>query len=343
LLGYPRPIGRFVALALPAALAALLVAVSARSASDPQPTRIGLVLEQPLVARADDPFQHSAYLGLARAVRALHVQGKVVAPAPTGSYVAPFSYLARQGYDLSIGIGFLELSDLAQVARTFPDRKFAILDAQHSDLPRSLPNVEGTVFRTEQPAFLAGYLAARMEDLRPPPHVVSSVGGYAIPPVKAFIAGFQAGAKYADPKITTLNAFTNDFVNPTKCSHAAGDQIARGSGVVFDVAGECGVGALRTAQKHGVWGIGVDIDQSYLGPFILTSVVKHLDVAVYEFATQLREGRFRTGGDVRFNLRNHGVGLGRFSARVPTALRSDLARLQTEIVQGRIKVPARLR
>lgn len=301
------------------------------------------MLEQPLVGRSDDPFQHSAYLGLARAATKLHVQGKVVSPAPAESYVPAFSYLARQGYDLSIGIGFLELADLARVAQQFPSKKFAILDAQYTDLPRPLPNVEGTLFKTEQPAFLAGYLAARMEDLRPPPHVVSSVAGYGIPPVRAFVAGFQAGARYADPKITTLNAFANDFVNPAKCAHAAGEQIARGSGVVFDVAGGCGIGALQTAKKHGVWGIGVDIDQSYLGPFILTSVVKHLDVAVYEFATQLRAGAFRTGGDALFDLRNHGVGLGRFSPRVPPRFRREVARLQAAIIQGRITVPATFR
>ncbi len=332
-----------LALAVPAAFTALLLAVSARSASHSQPPRIGLVLEQPLVGRASDPFQHGAYLGLARAVSKLHVEGKVVAPAPNESYVPVFSYLARQGYDLSIGIGFLELADFARVAERFPSRRFAILDASFEDLPRPLPNVEGTAFRTEQPAFLAGYLAARMEDLRPPPHVVSSVAGYAIPPVKAYVAGFQAGAKYADPKITTLNAFTNDFDNSTKCAHAAVDQIARGSGVVFDVAGACGIGALETAKKRGAWGIGVDIDQSYLGPFVLTSVVKHLDVAVYDFAKALHAGSFHTGGDTVFDLRNRGVGLGRFSPRVPARFRRELRRLDREIVEGRIKVSPKLR
>ena len=308
-----------------------------------QPLRIGLVLEQPLVGRANDPFQHSAYLGLARAASRLRVQGKVVAPAPNESYVPVMSYLARQGYDLSIGIGFLELHDLVDVAKLFPSRKFAILDARYSDLPHPQPNVEGTLFKTEQPAFLAGYLAARMEDLRPPPHIVSSVAGYGIPPVVAYVAGFQAGARRADPKIVTLNAYSHDFVNPAKCAHVAAAQIARGSGVVFDVAGGCGIGALETAKAKGVWGIGVDIDQSYLGPFILTSVIKRLDVAVYSFASALRAGRFRTGGDVVFDLQNHGVGLGRVSPRVPARFRRELAKLQREIDGGRIAVPSTLR
>ena len=323
---------------------AVLVAASA-TAHGAQQLRVGLVLEQPLVGRADDPFQHSAYLGLARAVRNLNVQGRVVAPdpVPTGSYLPPIAYLARQRYDLVIGIGFLEVGALDIAARRFPWLKFGLLDAQHDALQHRPRNVQGTLFRTEQPSFLAGYLAAKMEATRPKPHVVSSVGGLPIPPVKAYIAGFQAGARRADPHVKILNSYSNDFVNPAKCARAAREQIARGSGVVFDVAGGCGIGALHVAKAHGAWGIGVDIDQSYLGSFILTSVVKHLDVAVYDFVHDLQRGRMRTGGDTVFDLRNKGVGLGRISPVVPPSLRRDLQRLSAEIVHGRIRVASTLR
>ena len=305
--------------------------------------RVGLVLEQPLVGLASDPFQHSAYLGLQKAVRVLGVQGKVLSPPPTGSYVPPLSYLARQGYDLAIGIGFLQTDDLSRVSRLFPKSRFAILDARIEDVPKRPPNVEGTLFKTQEAAYLAGYLAAKMELKRPRPHVVSTVAGFAIPPVRSYVAGFQAGARRADPTIKTLNAYTNDFVNPTKCAHAAQAQLAQGSGVIFDVAGACGVGALKAAQRAGAWGIGVDIDQSYLGSFVLTSVIKRLDVAVYDFAVALRKGTFRTGGNMVFDLRNNGVALGPFSPHVPPALRHELGRLAGEIEAGRIKVPSDLK
>lgn len=307
--------------------------------------RIGLVLEQPLVTRASDPYQYGAYQGLLRAAGDLHVQAKAVAPSPTATdqYLAPFSYLARQRYDLVIAIGFLQVNALARAARQFPRIKFALLDATRGDVPGRPKNLEGTVFRTEQPAYLAGFLAARMADRGPPPHVVSSVGGIPIPPVQAYIAGFQAGAKRADPKIKLLNAYSNNFLNPTGCTHIARDQIAHGSQVVFDVAGECGVGALQTAKRSGVFGIGVDVDQSYLSKkYILTSVVKNLDVAVYDVAKRLVGGRLRTGSDLRFDLRNHGVGLGKFSPEVPRALRRELIRLAAQIEQGKIVVPATL-
>ena len=205
----------------------------------------------------------------------------------------------------------------SKVSRRFPHLKFALLDVTRDSIKPSRPNLEGTVFHTEQAAYLAGFLAARMVDREPPPHVISSVGGIPIPTVTSYIAGFQAGAKRADPKIRLLNAYTDDFLNPTKCKHAALDQIAHGSRVVFNVAGACGYGALAAAKQKGVYGIGVDIGQSYLGKFILTSVVKNLDVAVYDLVNQLVHGRLRVGGNLSFDLRNGGVGLGKFSPRVP--------------------------
>jgi basic membrane protein A len=160
--------------------------------------------------------------------------------------------------------------------------------------------------------------------------------------VQAYIAGFQAGAKRADPKIKLLNTHSNDFLTPVPCRHAALDQIARGSRVVFDVAGACGVGALKAAQRKGVYGIGVDINLSFLGKFILTSVVKHFDVGVYDSAKRVVHGRLRTGGNLSFDLRNHGVGLGKFSPKVPLSLRRQLIPLAREIEQGKIVVPATL-
>jgi basic membrane protein A len=204
--------------------------------------------------------------------------------------------------------------------------------------------VEGIVFRTEQAAYLAGFLAAKMADHRAH-HVVSSVGGIDFPPVEAYIAGFEAGAKRADPRITVLHTFTNDFSNRAKCRSAALDQIARGSQVVFDVAGACGIGALEAAKQKHVFGVGVDIDQSNLGKFILTSVTKNLNLAVYDLARRLVKGngQLQTGGIVNWTLGNHGVQLGKFSPQVPRALRSYvLNHLAGQIEQGKIRVPATL-
>jgi basic membrane protein A and related proteins len=314
------------------------------AASGAPPLRVGLVLEEPDVGRGSDPFQHGAYLGLVRAHRELGVEAKAVSPSPTGydPYGAPLAYLARQKYDLVLALGFLEAQALGKVAMRFPSVKFALLDSP-SDAVKGKPrNVEGTLYHTEQPAYLAGYLAARMADRGPPPHVISSVGGLPIPPVEAFIAGYQAGARKADPKITILNAYSYDFGNPVKCERIALDQITHGSRVVFDVAGSCGIGALTAARRKGVFGIGVDIDQSFLGPFVLTSVVKDLGVTVFNLSKLLVDGRLKTRGNLEFDLASGGVTLGAFSPRVPQSLRREVARLRAQIVSGAIDVPASL-
>jgi basic membrane protein A len=280
-----------------------------------------------------------------RAKRKLRVQAKAVAPSPTGvgdQFVAPFYRLAREHYDLVIGVGFLELGAASKAARKFGHEKFAILDATHHDVPRHPANLEGTLFHTEQPAYLAGFLAARMADRGPKPHVVSSVGGLPIPTVNSYIAGFEAGAKRADPKIKLLRSYSNTFLSKRPCANAAGAQIDHGSTVVFDVAGACGLGALTTAKRKGVYGIGVDIDQSYLGHFILTSVIKNLNVAVYDLAKRVVHGRLGTGGNLNFDLRNNGVGLGRFSPVVPLSLRRELIPLARQIRLGKIKVPSKV-
>jgi basic membrane protein A len=321
------------------------VAIGAVAADSSTQVRIGLVLEEPLVGRASDPFQYGAYRGLLRAARDLHIRAKAVAPNPSSTgdpFLAPLSYLARKRYDLVIAVGTLQVDALSHAARQFPHVKFALLDGTRQAVKTSPANVEGTVFHTEQAAYLAGFVAARMADRRPPPHVVSSVGGIPIQTVKAYIAGFQAGARHADPKIKLLNAYSDDFVNPTKCRQVALDQIAHGSQVVFDVAGACGIGALQVAKRKGVFGVGVDIDQSYLGKFILTSVLKNLNLAVYDLARRLVDGRLRTGGNLSFNLRNRGVRLGKFSPEVPSSIRREVTPLAAQIEAGKIVVPTKL-
>jgi basic membrane protein A and related proteins len=326
-------------------VALLAVAIGAMAANGSRQARIGLVLQDPLVRCASDPFQCGAYRGLVRAARDLHVGVKAVAPDPTrvNQFLALFSYFAVQRYDLVIALGVAETLQLSQAARRFPHQRFALLDATRNQLtPPWPPNVEGTDFHTEQASYLAGFLAARMADRSPPPHEVSTVGAIPIPPVQAYIAGFQAGAKRADPKIKLLNAYSNDFVNTTACKNAALDQIAHGSRVVFAVAGPCGLGALNAAKRQGVYGVDVDTDQSYLGKFILTSVIKNLNAAVYDVARLVVHGRLRTGGNLSFDLRNHGVYLGRFSPKVPRSLRQQLIPLARAIVRGKIVVPRTL-
>ena len=221
----------------------------------------------------DDPYNHGAYLGLERAVRELGIRGRVLTPAPKEGYVPSLSLLARQKYDLVIGMGIFADAAAAidRVATGFPETRFAIIDVAHDDLAHRPKNVVGLVFREEQAGYLAGHLAALVLTLSPGEEVISSVGGQRVPSVERWIAGYQAGARGANPRVTTLNSYTDDFVDPVKGRSVALSQIAKGSRVVFQVASACGLGALEAASERGIWGIGVDVDQSHLGRHILTS------------------------------------------------------------------------
>ena len=132
-------------------------------------------------------------------------------------------------------------------------------------------NVEGLLFEEQEAGYLAGYLAGPVRQGQQRHDDRRSVGGQKIPPVDHYIAGYQAGAKKADPGIKTLNGYSQDFVDQAKCKEIALNQIAKGSKVVFQVAGQCGLGALDAAKEKSVQGIGVDADQAYLGPHVLTS------------------------------------------------------------------------
>jgi len=297
--------------------------------------RVGLVVEPTGI---DDPYSHGAYLGIERAVRELGIKGRVLTPAPKEGYAPSLSLLARQKYDLVIGTGFFAANAIDSVATRFPETKFAIIDAAQKALAHRPKNVQGLVFSEEEAGYLAGHLAALVSARSRGDDVISSIGGQRVPSVERFIAGYQAGARGANPRVATLNSYTDDFFDPLKGRSVALSQIAKGSRVVFQVAGPCGLGALEAAREHGIWGIGVDVDQSHLGPHILTSAVKRLDVAVFDTIEKLVNGKLKTDGTSRFSLRNGGVGLGAISRDVPRSLVAEIERIRAEIVDGTIAI-----
>ena len=297
--------------------------------------RVGLVTEP---AGIDHAYNHGAYLGLERAVRDLGVRGRVLTPAPKEGYVPSLSLLVRQRYDLVIGFGSFAAAAIDRVATEFPETQFAIIDVAHDDLAHRPTNVLGLAFSAEQAGYLAGYLAALVLTLSPGEEVVSSVGGERIPGVERWIAGYQAGAREANPRVATLNSYTDDFWDPVKGRSVALSQIAKGSRVVFGVAGTCGLGVLEAASERGVWGIGVDVDQSHLGRHILTSALMRFDVAVFETIEALAQGTFETGRTSRFSLENGGVGLGTISTAVPHSFKAELEDVRAAIIAGKIPV-----
>jgi basic membrane protein A len=283
----------------------------------------------------DRSFNFLANKGLEDAEGDLGVEGRVLISKSNGDYVPNLSTLAQQQYDLTVGVGFLMADAVATVSGKFPQNNFAIVDFPASGLKGKPQNVEGLLFKEQEAGYLAGYLAglwAKDNNAT----TVSTVGGQKIPPVDHYIAGFQAGAKKANPGIKTLNAYSQDFVDQAKCKEIALDQIAQGSKVVFQVAGQCGLGALDAAKEKGVQGIGVDADQAYLGDFILTSALKKVDVAVFDAIKRVQDGKFKGGTDVIATVENGGVGLGQIGP-AGTKYEDQIKDVTDQLAAGDIK------
>lgn len=323
-------------LALAALLvAACLVATGGRATAKRQ-LRVGFVTLAGVVPTTRT-LEGQAFAGFLRAEKRLGISGRVVYVGPTEDPVRALTGLARQDYDLVISaIPFEEPPEAA--ARQFPSVRFLIVDAPGKN-PHRRKNLERTVYRAEQAGYLAGYLAALMESRTSGKHEISAVGGIPFPGVARWIVGYRAGATRADPGVVVRVDYSQNFSNPAKCKRVASNQIAAGSGAVFNVAGACGLGALSAARAEGVWGVGVDIDQSFLGNHILTSAVMRPDKGVFEMIRRLVRGTFKTGGDAVFDLRDGYVGLGRVNKSVPRAFLRRLDRIHDQIVAGKIKVP----
>ncbi|MDX6437566.1 MAG: basic rane protein [Gaiellaceae bacterium] len=299
-----------------------------------KPIRVGLITDQGQLD--DNGFNELAFRGLKRAEKELGIKGRVIESASAADYIPNMSSLAREGYDLVIGVGFAQGDAIGKVAQKFPDVGFAIIDVDQAFVPGKPKNVQGLLFREQEVGYLVGYLAGLQEKRRDGADVVSAVGGMKEPPVDRFVAGYFAGAEKADPGIKTLLDYSQDWDDQAKCKELALNQIARGSNIVFQVAGGCGLGALNAAGERGRWGIGVDADQSFLGPHILTSAQKGVDAAVFLTIKAVQDGSWKGGGNVTFGLKEEGVGLGKVSSKVPQEDVDKVDAIKQDIAAGTI-------
>jgi basic membrane protein A and related proteins len=298
--------------------------------------KVGLVTD--IGQLNDRGFNQLAYQGLQRAQRELGVKGRVLQSATASEYIPNMTTLARQGYDLIVGVGFAQGDAVDTVAQQFPKTQFLIIDVDQASLKHKPKNVDGLLFREQEVGYLAGYLAG-LQAKRENKTVIGSVGGMKEPPVDRFIAGYRAGAKASDPSIKLLNGYSQDWDDQAKCKELALNQIQAGADVVFQVAGGCGLGALDAARERSVWGIGVDADQSFLGPHVLTSAMKRVDTGVFLAIKAIKDGTWQGGRNLTYGLKEDGVGLGKVSPKVPKADLAKVGQIKQQIADGKIEVP----
>jgi basic membrane protein A and related proteins len=291
----------------------------------------------------DKGFNQLALEGCQRAETELGAECRALESRSTSDYVPNFTRLIRDGAGLSVATGFLLAEATNTAAGRFPDSNFAIVDysATADPFAGGKTNVLGLTFNTNENSYMIGCLAARMAE-QEGDTTISAVGGIKIPTVDIFIAAYKAGAEACVPGTETLIDYSQDFIDQAKCKELALNQIERGSKVVFQVAGGCGLGALDAAREQQVWGVGVDTDQSFLGEHILTSAVKRVDVAVFEAIQAAADEEFTGAEDLVFDLENEGVAIGKISPEVPQEFIDEMNELGDQIRDGEIEPPTTL-
>ena len=338
----------FMPLVAAALIAVLVLAVGAGTGaaqSDVQaaPAKYKVTLVTDIGGLDDRSFNFLANKGLQDAKKKLGIDGSVFISKSDRDYIPNLTRAARNGSGLVIGVGFLMADAVARVAKRFPKTKFAIVDNSgvSKELKGAPTNVRGLLFKEQEAGYLVGYLAGRQILSKPynGQTKLGAVGGLKIPPVDRFIAGYYAGAKKAGARVEVTHSYSQDFVDQAKCKEQALNQIANGAGVVFQVAGQCGLGVLSAAKEKGVFGIGVDADQGYLGAHVMTSATKKVDVAVYKTieAAKKSGAKFRTNFNAIFTVANGGVGYGKISGRIAPALKTAVENIRKQIAAGKIK------
>ena len=295
----------------------------------------------------DRGFNEFSINGFERAQEELGVEGRVYTSQSADDYLPNLTAAVDDGHDLVIAIGFLIQPSVVEVAKQATDVKFAGVDQFYGEKPEcggenqspcAEPNIVGLQFPSEEAGYLAGIVAAMMTKT----NTVSTVGGISIPPVNNWIAGFRQAVKDTNPDVKLLNAYSQDFVDQAKCKEIALDQIAQGSDVVFQVAGQCGLGALDAACQESVMAIGVDADQSFAGDCVITSALKPLELAVFETIKSAQEDTFEGGTNRFFGIEEFPDAelLAPYSSAVPQDVQDAVEAAKQKLISGEIDPPS---
>lgn len=299
-----------------------------------QAFKVGLVLDKG--GKDDKSFNTSAYEGAKKAEKDLGIELKYVEATDSNSIENLHRNFARKDFDLIIGVGFAQADAVKKVSAQFPDKKFAIVDGAVT-----APNVRSLLFEEHEGSFLIGYIAA----LKSKTGKVGFIGGMDIPLIRRFEMGYNEGLKAANPKINLTSHFigiTSDaWNNPAKAKELALAQLNNGVDVIFVAAGASGTGAFDAAEEKKKFAIGVDSNQNWIKPgIILTSMLKRVDIAVFETIKEASQGKFKAG-EARFGLKDRGVdyALDTHNEKVLDAdTRKKVDGIKQQIIAGKIKV-----
>ena len=304
------------------------------NAADANKIKVGIVFD--IGGKDDRSFNTAANVGVTRAKKELPIVLRDAEPGDATSLEPAMRAFAQYGYNLIIGIGFAQAPLIEQVAKDYPNTHFAIVDGVCES-----PNVASLLFKEHEGSFLVGMIAASTSKT----NTIGFVGGMDIPLIHKFFTGYSEGAKYTNPNIRVIPNYVGitdaAWNNPSKGRELSMAQIEQGADVIFQAAGNSGLGVFDAAEAANKFAIGVDSNQNYMKPgHILTSMIKRIDNAVYSMVKDEVDGKFKGGIHV-YGLDNEGVGYAvdeYNKALIPQAVIEKVEQAKKDIIAGKIKV-----
>ncbi len=287
--------------------------------------------------KGDKSFNDAAFRGLEQAQKELGITFKEYEPKDaTAEAKDALTQFAETGeFEVIIGVGFTMKDSVTAVAEAFPDQKFAIIDEEVN-----LPNVVSLKFKEHEGSFLVGSLAAMMSKTG----TIGFVGAIESPVIQKFHAGYEQGAKYVNPNIKIVSVYlggANAFNDPASAKTKTETLIQQKADVVYHAAGASGAGVFQAAKEKNVYAIGVDSNQDSIVPgLILTSMMKYVDVAVFDTVKAALDGKFESKVQ-ELGIKENGVGTTDFEFtkdKIGEENIKKLEQIKQEIKDGKVVV-----
>jgi basic membrane protein A len=314
--------------------AALLLSVAPVASAVAANTKPAIVYDSG--GKFDKSFNEGVYNGGLEFTKKTGIKVRDFEPQNDSQREQALRHFAQEHFDPILAVGFAQADSLTKVAKEFPKTQFMIIDAVVD-----APNVQSIVFREEQGSYLAGIIAA----MSSPAHKVGFVGGMDIPLIRKFGCGYVQGVKATDASATVLQNMTGTtpsaWNDPVRGGELAKSQMEQGATVVYAAAGATGLGVYQAATDAGKLAIGVDSNQNYLHPgHMLTSMVKHVDVATFDGFMDAKTGKWQPGTRV-LGLKEDGVGVAfdKYNADLITpAMKAAVEQAKADIISGKVEV-----
>jgi len=304
--------------------------------------KAGLVFD--IGGRGDKSFNDAAYKGLEKAKEELGVDFEVIDPGDGSDRESALRKLAsKKDIGIVFGVGFIFTDDINNIAAEFPEKKFACIDYSVSPDKQIPANIAAVEFKEEEGSFLVGALAALISKT----NTIGFIGGMESTLIRKFESGYKQGAAHMNPGCKVLSGYVSvtpeGFKNPGKAKEIALSQYAGGADIIYHASGLSGLGLFEAAREKNKLTIGVDMDQYKEAPgFVLTSMVKVVDEAVFSIIKEFKENKF-TGGIRTFGVKDRGVDFVYDSNNknlISEDIKIKLDEIRDKIIKGEIKITA---